>query len=102
MASIHGDWFHSRSSSNHGELLAVRTLVLESQKPKYAGFHWSGGREDNPQMYQFAEVVDIQPSTMQTKIRAMIRYGFIRDSNTCPLTWTRIGGLWNELHTVGI
>jgi len=44
MASINGDWFHSRSSSNLEELLTVRTLVLESQKPEYIGFSWSGGR----------------------------------------------------------
>lgn len=101
MASINGDWFHSRSSSNLDELLTVRTLVLESQKPEYIGFGWSGGRHGNPKMYQFAAVTDIQPSTMQTKIRAMIRYGFIREGNTCPLVWTQMGGLWNALYTVG-
>lgn len=101
MASVQGDWFHSRSSSNHSELLTVRTLVLESQKPRYMNFHWSGGRDDNDLMCQFAKAINTRPSTMQTKIRAMIRYGFIRDSKTCPLIWTRIGGLWNELHTVG-
>ncbi len=101
MASIHGDWFHSRSSSNYGELLTVRTLVRASEKPEYQNFRWSGGRDDNPLMRQFSRTGDIQPSTMQTKIRAMIRYGFIRDGNTCPLTWTRIGSLWNELHEIG-
>lgn len=100
MASINGDWFHSRSSSNLEELLAVRILVFESQKPEYIGFGWSGGREGNQQMYQFAAAANIQPSTMQTKIRAMIRYGFIQDRNQCPLIWTRIGNLWNELYTV--
>ena len=101
MASIHGDWFHSRSSSNLDELLTVRTLVLESQKPEWAGFGWSGGRKGNPRMYQFAKVAGIQPSTMQTKIRAMIRYGFIKDGAECPLLWTRMGYLWNDLYTVG-
>jgi len=101
MASIYGDWFHSRSSSNPKELLKVRTLVFESQKPEYAGFVWSGGRHDNPKMYRFAETVNIQPSTMQTKILAMIRFGFIKHSNKCPLVWTRIGILWNDLYTVG-
>lgn len=52
-------------------------------------------------MYDFATVANIQPSTMQTKIRAMIRYGFIQEGNTCPLIWTRMGSLWNELYTVG-
>jgi len=101
MASINGDWFHSRSSSNLDELLTVRTLVLESQKPEYIGFGWSGGRQGSPKMYQFAAVANIQPSTMQTKIRAMIRYGFVREGNVCPLVWTQMGGLWNDLYTVG-
>ena len=81
--------------------MAVQTLLLESQKPKYpAHFIASIGREDNPLMYQFAQAVNIQPSTMQTKIRAMVRYGFVGESNKCPLTWTSIGNLWNELYTV--
>lgn len=101
MASINGDWFHSRSSSNLNELLTVRTLVLESQKLEYVGFGWSGGRHRNQTMYQFAIAGNIQPSTMQTKIRAMIRYGFIKDGNTCPLIWTRMGSLWNDLYSVG-
>ena len=101
MASINGDWFHSRSSSNLDELLTVRALVLESQKLEYIGFGWSGGRRRNQKMYQFAAVGNIQPSTMQTKIRAMIRYGFIKDGNTCPLIWTRMGSLWNDLYSVG-
>lgn len=101
MASINGDWFHSRSSSNLDELLAVRTLVLESQKLEYIGFGWSGGRQGNQRMYQFAAVAGIEPSTMQTKIRAMIRYGFVRDGNVCPLIWTRMGSLWNDLYTIG-
>ncbi|MBU0558096.1 MAG: hypothetical protein KKG93_00675 [Bacteroidetes bacterium] len=101
MANINGDWFHSRSSSNRDELLAVRSLVLESQKIEYVGFRWSGGRLDNPKMYNFADVANIQPSTMQTKIRAMIRYGFVQDGNACPLVWTRMGSLWNDLYSVG-
>lgn len=101
MASINGDWFHSRSSSNLHELLAVRTLLLESQKLEYIGFVWSGGREGNQEMYQFAAVAGIEPSTMQTKIRAMIRYGFVKDGHSCPLVWTTMGSLWNDLYTIG-
>lgn len=101
MASINGDWFHSRSSSNMDELLTVRKLLLESRKLDYIGFGWSGGRVGNQLMYQFADAVGIQPSTMQTKIRTMIRYGFIVDGNSCPLVWTRMGSLWNDLYTVG-
>ncbi|MCZ8021987.1 MAG: HNH endonuclease [Cyclobacteriaceae bacterium] len=65
------------------------------------GFGWSGGRKGNQRMYQFASVAGIEPSTMQTKIRAMIRYGFLQDGNTCPLVWTRMGSLWNDLYTIG-
>lgn len=101
MASINGDWFHSRSSSNLDELLTVRTLVLESQKLEYIEFGWSGGRQGNKNMYQFAATAGIEPSTMQTKIRAMIRYGFVKDGTTCPLIWTRMGSLWNDLYTIG-
>ena len=101
MASINGDWFHSRSSSNLGELLKVRLLILESRKPEYMSFGWSGSRQGNPKMYQFASIANIQPSAMQTKIRAMIRYGFVREGNTCPLVWTQMGSLWNDLYTVG-
>lgn len=101
MASINGDWFHSRSSSNLNELLAVRKLVFESQKIKYVGFAWSGGRHNNEKMYGFSSVANIEPSTMQTKIRSMIRYGFLKDNNTCPLVWTKMGELWNDLFSIG-
>jgi hypothetical protein len=101
LAKINGDWFHSRSSSNLDELLAVRRLVLESQKPEYIGFGWSGGRFGKQKMYDFAHTVGIEPSTMQTKIRAMIRYGFVREGHTCPISFTRIGQLWNDLYTIG-
>ncbi|MCI0448569.1 MAG: HNH endonuclease [Chlorobi bacterium] len=101
MASINGDWFHSRSSSNLEELLAVRELVIESQKPDYSGWRWSGSRYTDPMQYRFAEIVGVQPSTMQTKIRTMIRYGFIKEGNLCPLIWTRMGSIWNDLYTIG-
>lgn len=101
MASINGDWFHSRSSSNLKELLSVRKLVFESNKPEYVAFNWSGGRRDNPLMYKFAGSVGIQPSTMQTKIRAMIRFGFLKDTPNCPLVWTTLGSLWNDLFSIG-
>ena len=81
--------------------MTVRSLVIESQKADYFGFGWPGGRQKNPKMYAFASVANIQPSTMQTKIRAMIRYGFIKDSHICPLNWTRMGALWNDLYTIG-
>ncbi len=85
MAHINGDWFHSRSSSNIGELLTVRKIVLESQKTDYIGLGWSGGRLNNEKLFRLSHTVGIEPSTMQTKIRTMIRYGFIRDENHCPI-----------------
>lgn len=101
MVSINGNWFHSRSSSNLTELLAIRKLLIESQQPKFIGFNWSGGRLNNPLMYEFASKISVQPSTMQTKIRAMIRFGFLRDTKICPLLWTRLGNLWNDLYSIG-
>lgn len=101
MASINGDWFHSRVSSRWEELLAVRQLVYESQKLEYIGFNCTGGREDNPTMERFALTINVRPSTMQTKIRNFVRLGFLRDNMICPLQWTRLGDLWNDLFTVG-
>lgn len=101
MASISGNWFHSRSSSNLSELETVRKMVLRSQIPRYIGMVWSGGRYANQLMFDFVEPFGIKPSTMQTKIRAMIRYGFVRDGNTFPLVWTRMGSLWNDLYSLG-
>ena len=76
MASINGDWFHSRVSSRWEELIAVRNLVFESQKLVYIGFNATGGREDNPVMERFALSIGVRPSTMQNKIRVMNCYGF--------------------------
>jgi hypothetical protein len=101
MSSINGDWFHSRVSSRLEELIAVRLLVLESQKLEYLGFNTTGGREDNPIMERFASTIGVRPSTMQTKIRNFIRIGFVSDNTLCPLQWTRLGELWNDLYSVG-
>lgn len=99
--SIDGNWFHSRSSSNYAELRQVKTLVDASQKAAYYGLHWAAGRGSTPLLYRFAGEIGVKPSTMQTKIRAMIRYGFVRETDACPLAWTRLGGLWNDLCAVG-
>lgn len=101
MPNLNGDWFHSRSSSNLTELLTVRSILNESYKPKYKSMNWSAGRQGNTTLYELSQSVDIKPSTMQTKIRAMIRYGFIKDKRECPLEWTNMGKLWEELYTVG-
>jgi hypothetical protein len=91
----------SRSSSNLSELLKIRSLLFESTKLDFVGFNWLAGRENNDLMYQFASTIGAQPSTMQTKIQAFIRFGFIRDNNMCPLQWTRVESLWNDLYSIG-
>lgn len=108
MPTLNGDWFHSRSSSNVSELETVRLLVLESRRPEYSGMRWSAGRIrfdgeaiiENDLLYQFSNTVGVEPSTMQTKISSMQRYGFIKEGQACPILWTRMGNLWNELYTV--
>ncbi len=101
MPNLHGDWFHSRSSSNLSELITVRKIINESKKAVYQYMSWSGGRHGNPRLYELARAGDIQPSTMQTKVRAMIRFGFVKDESTCPLNWTPMGELWNNLYSLG-
>lgn len=101
MASINGDWFHSRVSSRSEELIAIRNLVLESRKIEFVGLNCTAGREGNQLMERFALTIGVRPSTMQTKIRNFIRLGFLTDNTICPLQWTRLGKLWNDLYTVG-
>ena len=96
-----GGWFHSRSSSNCSELAQVEKLVVSSRKTKYAGLRWAGDRHNNPLLSSFSDEIGVKPSTMQTKIRAMIRYGFLQDKPNCPLAWTRPGGLWSDLRVAG-
>ncbi|MDD9815374.1 MAG: HNH endonuclease [Gammaproteobacteria bacterium] len=93
-----GNWFHARTSSSYAELKKVRALVNESTKSRYVGIRWSGGRANNPRLFDFASVIGVQPSTMQTKIRAMNHYGFLADSPKLPLRWTRLGELWANLY----
>lgn len=101
MSNINGDWFHSRSSSNLGELLTVRRIVNASKHSSFKGISWSAGRKGNTKLYQLSNSAGIEPSTMQTKVRAMIRYGFIKNEQKCPLQWTPMGKLWDELYSSG-
>lgn len=101
MAKINGDWFHSRSSSNISELLTVNNIINESKKNKYRGMSWSGGRHGNQKLYDLASVVSIKPSTLQTKLRAMIRFGFVQDNKYCPIKWTKMGQAWHDLYMSG-
>ena len=93
-----GHWFHSRSSSSEGELLNIGRLVSSSKKPDYAGLRWSGDKT-NPKNIKFASEIGVNASTMQTKIRAFIRFGFLKDKISCPLEWTILGELLNSLST---
>lgn len=101
MTKINGDWFHSRSSSNISELLTVRKIINESKRLAYVGLKWSGGRDKNLELYDLARVADIEPSTMQTKVRTMIRLGFVKDNNECPIKWTPMGKVWDDLYSLG-
>lgn len=101
MANINGDWFHSRSSSNINELLTIKDIINESKKEKYKGMIWSGGRNGNQKLYDLASSEAIQPSTLQTKIRAMIRFGFVEDYKYCPIRWSKMGQAWHELYVSG-
>lgn len=101
MLSLYGDWLHPRSSSKLSELVAVRKLVIESSNPIYSGKSWSAGRQHNSYLFSFAGHIGVEPSTMQTKIRAMIKFGFLEDNKILPLKWTKLGELWNDLYSLG-
>ncbi|MBS3133225.1 HNH endonuclease [Candidatus Woesearchaeota archaeon] len=89
-----GNWVHSRVSSSKHERQSIVTLVEASKK--YAGLRWSGSKDD-PQNIAFSGEIGVNPSQMQTKIRAFIRFGFLKDKNVCPLEWTRLGEIWRNL-----
>lgn len=101
MSNINGDWFHSRSSSNLSELLKVKDILNESKNTVYTGLAWSGGRYGNQKLYDLASSVEVKPSTLQTKIRTMIRFGFIQDNKICPIQWSRMGQVWYDLYVSG-
>lgn len=91
---IDGDWFHSRSSSSKEELERIILLVLESRDPKYKTLKWT---ENVPLAEQLAETINIATSTMRTKIRAFIRFGFLKDKSTCPIELSELGLIWDSL-----
>lgn len=88
-----GNWFHSRSSSSRGERDTIIKLVQASKKSCYSSLRWSGDRT-NPLAIQFANEISVEASTTQTKIRAFIRFGFIKDGHSCPLELTSLGKIW--------
>lgn len=48
-------------------------------------------------MTSLANQIKVNPSTMRTKIRKFIRLGYIKERNFCPLEWTRLGNIWQDL-----
>ena len=92
-----GNWFHSRSSSSRSERDAIIKLVQASKKSCYSSLRWSGDRT-NPLAIQFGNEISVEASTMQTKIRAFIRFGFIKDGHSCPLELTSLGKIWWNLY----
>lgn len=93
-----GNWFHSRSSSSEGERDAIVTLVKRSKTPQYSGLRWSGDKT-LPLNVQFANEIGVNAATMQTKIRAFIRFGFLIDKHICPLEWSILGEIWRKTLT---
>lgn len=89
-----GNWFHPRISTSQHEKHSIVKLVEVSSN--YPALRWSGKKTD-PQNIAFAQEISVDPSQMQTKIRAFIRAGFIKDSNLCPLKWTHMGKMWRTI-----
>jgi len=92
--NIDGHWFHSRSSSSKTELEHITRLVVESRNPKYGKLKWT---ESIPLAEDLANTIRIKTSTMRTKIRAFIRFGFLKDKTTCPLELSEMGLIWDSL-----
>jgi hypothetical protein len=91
---IDGHWFHSRSSSSKTELEHINLLVTESRDHKFSTLKWS---ETAPLAQELANTINIETSTMRTKIRAFIRFGFLKDKIICPLEWSEMGLIWESL-----
>lgn len=89
-----GNWFHSRVSSSKGERASIIKLVKASVK--YPRLRWSGSKTSLGNI-KFAGEINVNPSQMQTKIRAFVRIGFIKEGTTCPLRWTKLGEIWQKL-----
>lgn len=91
-----GNWFHSRSGWSEHEIDSLLKLVESSKKSRYSDLRWSGDK-NNPSTIEFANEISVSASAMQTKIRAFIRYGFIKDEPYCPLNFTSVGKIWWHL-----
>lgn len=91
-----GNWFHSRIGSSEIERDKVLYLVEISKTPSYYNLKWSGDK-NNPLAKKFAKEISVKASTMQTKIRAFIRLGFIKEGSECPLELTPLARTWLKL-----
>mgnify|MGYP001110328687 CR=1 FL=1 len=91
-----GNWFHSRSSSSEGERDKIVMLVNVSHLPRFHNVRW-GGSKDDPDAIAFSNVISVNPSTMQTKIRQFIRLGYLKDDAFLPLKWSSLGDYWRRM-----
>jgi len=91
-----GNWFHSRSSSSEGERDKIVTLADASHLPRFHNVRWGGSKND-PNVIAFSNVISVNPSTMQTKIRQFIRLGYLKDDAFLPLKWSSLGDYWRHM-----
>jgi hypothetical protein len=91
-----GSWFHSRSSSSEGERDKIATLVDASRSSRFRGVRWGGSKYDQ-NVIAFSNVISVNPSTMQTKIRQFIRLGYLKDDAFLPLKWSSLGEYWIDM-----
>ena len=91
-----GNWFHSRSSSSEGERDKIVSLMDASHLPPFRNVRWGGSKND-PNVIAFSNVISVNPSTMQTKIRQFIRLGYLKDDAILPLKWSSLGYYWRHM-----
>lgn len=80
------NWFHSRSSSSKGEFKTIKRFA-ELSKEQTPG----------ASITSIESKVKQTSSAIGTKVRAFIRFGFLKDSLRCPLQFTTLGKLWYDL-----
>lgn len=76
-------WFHSRSSSHSGEFKTIfKFYQISKEMPT------------GTSITNINDNVTQSKSTIGTKVRAFIRFGFLKNSLNCPLEFTTLGKLW--------
>jgi len=93
-------WFHSRTSSREEELSKIVLLEEISHLPQFVNVRWSGN-PNAPNVIAFAEKINVDSSTMQTKVRQFIRLGFLKEDSNLPLKWTIIAEYWRRMSEGG-